>query len=106
MLWFERQVVATLVSDLDPSSQVEVESFVDSALRAMPEHIRLGVAGESIALGAWTKVRDLITRNHDGAAGARLGPLETSRLAPVRQYVRLLRSLVLFAQHERVTEAA
>ncbi len=96
MLWFERQVVATLAGSLDGPHRQAVEDFVDGALAAQPQHIRAGVAAESLVLGAWAR----LTPRRRGQAGIRLEPLESSPLMPVRQYVRLLRSLVLFAQHE------
>jgi hypothetical protein len=59
----------------------------------MPEHLRLGVLAETIALGAWAKVR--------GADDdALIASFESSPLWPVRQYVRLLRGLVIFAEQE------
>ena len=97
MLWFERQVVTTLTATLDEGLRAEVEAYVDETLRAMPEHLRAGMAAESLALGAWTRVRGGAGRS---APGASLDRLESSRLDPVRQYVRLLRSLVLFAEHD------
>ena len=105
MLDFERRVVASLISSADPARRAAVEEFVDGSLRAMPEHLRAGVVAESIVLGAYARVR---------AGGRAPGAVETaavvrrfdgSRLAPVRQYVRLLRSLVLFAEHELATAA-
>ena len=98
MLWFERQVVTTLTADLDEGLRAQVEAYVDETLRAMPEHLRAGMAAESLALGAWARLRGTGARQSD--AGAFLDRLETSRLDPLRQYVRLLRSLVLFAEHE------
>jgi hypothetical protein len=98
MLWFERQVVTTLTATLDEHLRAEIEAYVDETLRAMPEHLRAGMAAESLALGAWTRLQG--RGAHGSAPGAFLERLESSRLDPVRQYVRLLRSLVLFAEHE------
>ena len=95
MLWFERQVVTTLTATLDEGLRAEVEAYVDETLRAMPEHLRAGMAAESLALGVWARLRGAGAGG--SAPGASLDRLETSRLDPVRQYVRLLRSLVLFA---------
>jgi hypothetical protein len=97
MLWFERQVVTTLTATLDERLRAEIEDYVDGALRVMPEHLRAGMAAESLALGAWSRLRG---GSHPSAPGTSLDRLESSRLDPVRQYVRLLRSLVLFAEHE------
>ena len=99
VLWFERQVVATLVSSLDDGRRKAVESYVDGALAALPDHIRAGVAAESLLIGAWSRLT-----GRGAAAGrphpVRIQSLEASPIGPVRQYVRLLRSLVLFAEHE------
>ena len=97
MLWFERQVVTTLTATLDDHLRAEIEAYVDETLRVMPEHLRAGMAAESLALGAWARLRGAGSHPSPGTS---LERLESSRLDPVRQYVRLLRSLVLFAEHE------
>ena len=93
MLGFERKVVEALSTTSDPQARAAVMAWVDGSLRAMPELLRAGVAVGSVALGAWATVT--------GAKGERLiDALEGSRLPPVRQHVRLLRSLVLFGDLE------
>jgi hypothetical protein len=93
MLGFERRMVAALTTTSDPTVRAGVEAWVDGSLRDMPEHLRFGVAAESVALGLWARVR--------GADDpALLRSFESSPVWPVRQYVRLLRSLVLFAENE------
>ena len=96
MLGFERRVAASLVADLDPELRRPVLGFVDSALRALPEHLRAGVAAESLVLGACDRLLAALR----GGAGLGLESLEASPLGPVRQYARLMESLVLFAEHE------
>ena len=60
MLWLEREVVATLVSPtLDDQKRAEIETYVDDSLRSMPEHLRVGMAAESILFGAWPRSRAL-----------------------------------------------
>ena len=93
MLGFERRMVAALTTSPDPALRAGVEGWVDDTLRDMPEHLRLGVLAESIGLGAWAKVR-----GSDDATLIR--SFEASPLWPVRQYVRLLRSVVLYAENE------
>ena len=93
MLGFERRIVAALTTASDPDLRAGVASWVDDTLRDMPEHLRLGVLVESIALGAWAKLRDA-----DDVA--LIESFERSPLWPVRQYVRLLKGLVIFAEHE------
>jgi hypothetical protein len=99
MLWFEREVVSTLTAGIDEPLRSDVETYVDDALRAMPEHLRAGMAAESVALGLWARLRGR-------RGGVDLEALESSPLDPVRQYVRLLRSLVLFAEHELPSPSA
>ena len=93
MLGFERRMVAALTTTPDASLRAGVESWVDDTLRDMPEHLRLGVVAQSLALGAWARVRP---RADDALVRA----FERSPLWPVRAYVRLLRSLVLYAENE------
>lgn len=97
MLEFERQVVAAVTASDDPSTRAAVAEWVDGCLRAMPEVLRAGVASGSIVLGLWVR----LTR--------REGPdlvrwLEQSPLPPVRQHLRLLRSLALFGELELAPE--
>jgi len=94
MLGFERRVVAALTDAADPRVRAGVEAWVETSLRDMPDHLRLGVWVESVLLGVWARVA---ARDDDAAL---LRSLQASPLWPVRQYVRLLRSLVLFAEHE------
>ncbi len=100
MLGFEREVVTSLVTSSDPELRAGVLAYVDSSLRSMPEYLRAGVAAQSLALGTWVRLRRTL-----GAAAAdlpsQLDAWEGSRLGPLRQYVRLLRSLALFAECER-----
>ncbi|MBA3283099.1 MAG: hypothetical protein H0U29_12795 [Acidimicrobiia bacterium] len=100
MLWFERQLVATMISHLDRDDGSRVSSFVEGSLAAMPEHIRLGVGAESLVLGVWARLPGLLSGPLRNGSGISLQALETSPLNPVRQYARLMRSLVLMAEHE------
>jgi hypothetical protein len=101
VLWFERQVVGALMSpELDDRTRDAVVAYVDQTLRSMPEHLRAGVATESVAFGAWSRLQDLAGRLDRSRLTARVEAWKTSSLDPVRQYVRLLESLVLFAEYE------
>jgi hypothetical protein len=101
MLWFERDVVAALVSADDARVRSSVEAFVDGSLRDKPEHLRLGVAGESILLGGYVAaLRTLGRLDGDDALAARLHSWETGPISVVRQYVRAMKSLVIFAENE------
>lgn len=101
MLWLEREVVATLVSPtLDDEQRSAVEVYVDESLRAMPEHLRAGVAAESLVFGAWPRIQRRIGRLDRHGLQARVERWKSSRFDLIRQYVRLLQSLVVFAEHE------
>lgn len=93
MLWFERQVVDRLVTTSDARRRREIESFVDGALHAMPEHLRVSIGSASVVLGGWARV---VRPKPAGLVRS----LDTSPIPPIRQYVRLFRSLVLFAEQE------
>lgn len=93
MLWFERHVVASLTATTDPEQRAAIGSFVDGTLRVMPEHLRAGVVAESLALGAWARLRRADPE-------AVVSALQRSPIGLLRQYERLLGSLVLFAENE------
>lgn len=98
MLGFERKVVDTLSTTVDAPERAAVVAWVDGSLQAMPELLRAGVAVGSLVLGAWATVT--------GKEGSRLvATLESSPLPPVRLYLRLLRSLVLFGDLELSPDA-
>lgn len=100
MLWFEREVVGALVTSSRPPVRSSVEAFVDGTLRDMAEWMRAGLAAESLLLGAYVAL--VRTRRPLDDQGLRdlLGRWETSRIGPLAQYVRAMRSLVLFAENE------
>jgi hypothetical protein len=93
VLGYERKVVDALSTTSDPDARAAVVAWVDGSLRAMPEVLRAGVALGSVVLGAWAWLT--------GKDGERLvAAVEASPLPPVRQHLRLLRSLVLFGDLE------
>ena len=93
MLDFERELVAALSTSTEPRLRAGVASFVEGSLDDMPEFLRLGVLVESVAFSVLAKLR----------RGSLLGlveVLESSPVSLVRQYVRLFRGLVLYAEQE------
>lgn len=109
MLWLEREVVGALTDSGDPQVRSSVEAFVDGSLRDMPEHLRAGVAGESLLLGAYVAALRGLGRLPSGDRSAlreHLDAWEASRIGVVRQYVRLMKSLVVFAEHELAPRGA
>jgi hypothetical protein len=97
MLGFERELVATLTHTPDPAVRQRIEAWVEGSLRTMPEFLRLGVLAETIAFSAFARVRN---RGRAGAPASVVESLASSPIPLVRQYVRLFRSLVLFAEEE------
>jgi hypothetical protein len=103
MLWFEREVVGALTESPDQPLRSSVEAFVDGSLRDMPEHLRAGVAGESVLLGTYVLALRRTGRLAEGdaqALAAQLESWESSRIGVLRQYVRMMKSLVSFAENE------
>lgn len=101
MLWLERRVVAALAGADDHRTGGAISEFVHTSFAAMPQHLRLGVVGESLGLGAYVVVR----YGRDPSAEqivAAIGAWERSPIGVVRQYARLLSSLVIFAQQELI----
>jgi hypothetical protein len=98
MLWLERRVVDALAGDDDRRTGGQISEFVATSLAAMPQHLRLGVVCESLALGFWTRLR------HPGADAASirraLTGFEHAPIGVIRQYPQLFNSLVLFAREE------
>jgi hypothetical protein len=109
MLWFEREVVGALIDSPDQHLRSSVEAFVDGSLRDMPEHLRAGVVGESVLLGSYVAVLRATGRVAPGDRDALLHQLESWETSPIgvlRQYVRLMKSLVVFAENELALEGA
>lgn len=101
VLWFDREVVAVLTRSQDPAVRSAVEAFVDGSLRDKPEYVRLGLAGESLLLGGYVAALRALGRLDGGdALRRRLHDWERSRIGVLRQYVRALRALVVFAEAE------
>jgi hypothetical protein len=92
VLRFERQVVARLTTTKDPERRQEIAGFVDGALRSMPEHLRAALVAASVGLGGVSLLL--------GSGRPSVHALDSSPIPQLRQYVRVFRSLVLFAEQE------
>jgi hypothetical protein len=86
--------------EIDAATRVAVAEYVDRTLKEMPEHLRFGVAAESMVFGAPSRFEDALGRLDRERLLGRLERWKASSLDPIRQYVRLLESLVLFAENE------
>ncbi len=103
MLWLERRVVDALVQAADDDRREAITEYVEGALQVMPEPIRAGVAAESLVLGAWPALRLAFGKLDQAQLDAQVARWEHSRVGLIRQYVRALHSLVIFAEQELAT---
>lgn len=103
MLPFERRVVTALLTTDDAAQGQAVVDFADGSLGAMPEILRFGIAAISVALTVLVGGRRLVGRDPSDAELVEW--LQSHRLGLVRQWVRALRSLVLFAENEAMPAA-
>jgi hypothetical protein len=101
MLSFERRLVTSLLEDAEPEERAAIVGYVDGALGALPDFIRLGVVAESVAFSGWAAARRVVIRRRE-SADELLDRLERNPIGLVRQYPRLLRSLTMFAEQERL----
>lgn len=86
-------MVAALCDRSDAASRAAVEAWVDASLADMPEVLRFGVRAESLLAAALTRARG-------DSLDETLMWMARSPVGLLRQYVRLFRSLVLFAELE------
>jgi hypothetical protein len=102
MLAFEHRLSVAMTDHLDLAERDQVVGFIAGSLGRMPGHLRLPIGFLSVFLETRTRL------SAHGEPGERdlLRHLEVSRLSPVRQYARLMRSLELFAEHEVLPERA
>lgn len=104
MLTFERRVATALLRATDPVQRERVLRYVDGSLAAMPEILRAGLVGLTVVLGPWARVRTLAGAGRSDQE--LVAWLEGHPVGLVRQWLRALRSLVLFAEEETMVEAA
>ena len=101
MLRFEQEAVAALTTTRDAALRTAVANYVDSSLRDMPDFLRLGVAVETVFLGMWARVSNSKSGDSGVALRERLDGWEArAPIGVIRSWVRLLRSLVIYAENE------
>jgi len=103
-----RTIVEVDVGDLPATVARDVELWVENQMHAMAFHVKLGVAGVAgmITLHAIARTGRPPWRLGPAARRKLLSAWASSRVPAVAQYVRLERSLVLFATHERLDVVA
>lgn len=101
MLSFEREVVSSLINpELGDRDRAAIAQYVDESLQSMPEYLRAGVLTESLLFGTYVGVGRALGRRRSLAD--QVDRWQKSSVDAIRQYVRLLQSLALFAEHELV----
>lgn len=85
-----------LTDHLDEPRQVVIADGVADALGSMPEHLRAGVAAESVLLSVVLLAGRARGRPDSDAVRRVLESWERSRVSVLRQYPRVFSSLVLF----------
>lgn len=88
--------------DVEQPLLLEVAAFVEHQIASLPPQMRLAVTLLQQYLMAATTVaaRGPLWRADRRTRQELVGGWQTSRLGPVRQYSRLVRSLVLFCAYE------
>ena len=112
MLWFEREVVGALIDPRSSDPEARSRSRRSSTARCAtcPSTCALGVVGESVLLGTYAGALRA-DRPAPGRRCRRPWPScstggRRARIGVLRQYVRMMKSLVLFAENELAPEAA
>lgn len=81
-------LLAADVPDVSPADRARSVAFVGQQIAALPPHLRAGVHAAGIAAAA-------LGRRRAARAASRV-----ARIGPLGEYVRLVRSLALFAVYE------
>ena len=97
---FQRRVVRALLDPVEPAVRPAVKAFVEASLADMPHHLQLGIGLDSILLEAITRATHGGRIPDDDALRDQVVRWESNPLTPIRQYARLLSSLVLFGDQE------
>ena len=100
---FRSRVIDALLAPLDPVQRGPAEQFVHGSLGDLPEHLRLGIMVDSVLLELLTRATHQGRIPDEAALRALVARWEANPLTPIRQYARLLSSLVLFADQETRT---
>lgn len=100
MTSFQSRVVHALLGPVEPAVRPAVQAFVEDSLADMPHHLRLGIGLDSILLEGLTRATHSGRIPDDASLRDQVLRWESNPLTPIRQYARLLSSLVLFGDQE------
>ncbi len=102
---FTDRIVDALLAPLDPVQRGPAEAFVHGSLDDLPQHLGIGIALDSVLLEAWTRLTHRGRIPDDATLRALIARWESNPLTPIRQYARMLSSLVLFADQETTPDS-
>lgn len=97
---FRSRVIDALLAPLEPTQRARAEDFVQSSLADLPQHLRIGVTLDSVLLEVLARFGNGGKIPDAAALRGLVGSWEANPLTPIRQYARMLSSLVLFADQE------
>lgn len=97
---FKNQVIDVLLEPLDPTQRGAAEAFIAQSLADLPQHLKIGIALDSVLLEGLTRATHGGRIPEAATLRALIAKWESNPLTPIRQYARLLSSLVLFADQE------
>lgn len=97
---FRNRIIDALLAPLDPTQRGATEAFIAGSLADLPQHLKIGIALDSVLLEAVTRVTHGGRIPDDEVLRELIARWESNPLTPIRQYARLLSSLVLFADQE------
>jgi len=100
MASFRSRIIEALLAPLDPTQRGAAEAFVAGSLADLPQHLKIGIALDSVLLEALTRVTHGGRIPDEATLRKLIATWESNPLTPIRQYARLLSSLVLFADEE------
>ncbi len=97
---FLGRVTHALLDPVSPAQRGDVEAFVQASLADLPQHLQIGIALDSILLEGITRLTHEGAIPDDATLRSLVERWETNPLTPIRQWARLVSSLVLFADQE------
>ncbi|HET8930670.1 MAG TPA: hypothetical protein VFN21_08440 [Acidimicrobiales bacterium] len=101
---FKSRIIDALVTPLEPTQRGATEAFIAGSLTDLPQHLKIGIAVDSVLLEVLTRATHGGRIPDDEALRKLVATWESNPLTPIRQYARLLSSLVLFADQETRTD--
>lgn len=102
---FRTRIIDALLEPLSPTQRGRAEAFITGSLADLPQHLKIGLALDSVLLEALTRAGHGGRVPDNAALRTLVGDWERHPLTPIRQYARLVSSLVLFADQETTRDS-